>query len=494
MNDYLETECVEKIKKECLLQVFDEIDSTNEYLKKLVKREAISLPLPVLVVAERQTAGKGTKGRKWVDSPTSLKFSLLISFAGESKRLALLSPYIALKLRKVLSAAAKKEVKIKWPNDLYCLEGKIAGILTEIIQKAGTLYLIIGVGINLASDPEVNRNINSLAGSLFKRIDPGELKRIRSLILLCASEEIIRTVKNLPEELSAEEIKDWNQSDVYNGQRLRLIEGERIVSEGQNVGIDKKGRILGNSALKWSSLGNMEKPRAYLHDSKSQLSSVLVSDLVKLSFEEAWACSVAQKSLTTQFEELVGRKGGKVHWLRAGDRFEGPLTMINEYDSPSRLGADRWFAALGAASQYYGNSIVLVQFGTATTVDEINFERDRYVFLGGRIAPGIDVMFKSLKERIPALNVSSGDLVDFPRNTEDAVTTGIIECQIGLIKNAVEKLKKKSDHAPVIVVLTGGGIESYEALHRCAVDHLPRAHINTNLVLKGLALEVQNKR
>ena len=49
MNDYLETECVEKIKKECLLQVFDEIDSTNEYLKKLVKREAISLPLPVLV-------------------------------------------------------------------------------------------------------------------------------------------------------------------------------------------------------------------------------------------------------------------------------------------------------------------------------------------------------------------------------------------------------------------------------------------------------------
>lgn len=244
MNDYLETECVEKIKKECLLQVFDEIDSTNEYLKKLVKREAISLPQSVLVVAESQTAGKGTKGRKWVDSPTSLKFSLLISFAGESERLALLSPYIALKLRKVLSAAAKKEVKIKWPNDLYCLEGKTAGILTEIIQKAGIVYLIIGVGINLVSDPEVNRNLNSPAGSLFKSIEPSELKRIRSLILSCASEEIIRAVKNLPKELTAEEIKDWNQSDVYNGKRLRLIEGERIVSEGQNVGIDKKGRIL----------------------------------------------------------------------------------------------------------------------------------------------------------------------------------------------------------------------------------------------------------
>ena len=199
MKDYLETECVEKIKKECLLQVFDEIDSTNEYLKKLVKREASSLAL---------------------------------------------SPYIALKLRKVLSAAAKEEVKIKWPNDLYCFGGKTAGILTEVIQKKGMAYLIIGVGINLATDPEVVRNINSPVGSLFKHIEPEELERVRSLILSCACEEIIRAVRSLPEKFSAEEIKEWNHSDLYKGRKLRLIEGEKIVSEGQNMGIDKKGRIL----------------------------------------------------------------------------------------------------------------------------------------------------------------------------------------------------------------------------------------------------------
>lgn len=244
MKDYLETECVEKIKKECLLQVIDEIDSTNEYLKKLVKREASSLAQPILVVAQRQTAGKGTKGRKWMDSPASLKFSLLIGFEEESERLALLSPYIALKLRKVLSAAAKEEVKIKWPNDLYCFGGKTAGILTEVIQKKGMAYLIIGVGINLATDPEVVRNINSPVGSLFKHIEPEELERVRSLILSCAFEEIIRAVRSLPEKFSAEEIKEWNHSDLYKGRKLRLIEGEKIVSEGQNMGIDKKGRIL----------------------------------------------------------------------------------------------------------------------------------------------------------------------------------------------------------------------------------------------------------
>ena len=44
--------------------------------------------------------------------------------------------------------------------------------------------------------------------------------------------------------ISAEEIKEWNHSDLYKGRKLRLIEGEKIVSEGQNMGIDKKGRIL----------------------------------------------------------------------------------------------------------------------------------------------------------------------------------------------------------------------------------------------------------
>ena len=85
---------------------------------------------------------------------------------------------------------------------------------------------------------------------------------------------------------------------------------------------------IGNSALKWSSLENMEKPRAYLHDSKTQLSSVLVSDLSRLPFEEAWACSVAQQPLAAQFEELVNCKGGKVHWLVIIIRVSPPVASL----------------------------------------------------------------------------------------------------------------------------------------------------------------------
>lgn len=62
MKDYLETECVEKIKKECLLQVFDEIDSTNEYLKKLVKREASSLASADSCRGTKTDSGKRNKG------------------------------------------------------------------------------------------------------------------------------------------------------------------------------------------------------------------------------------------------------------------------------------------------------------------------------------------------------------------------------------------------------------------------------------------------
>ena len=97
-------------------------------------------------------------------------------------------------------------------------------------------YLIIGVGINLATDPEVVRNINSPVGSLFKHIEPEELERVRSLILSCACEEIIRAVRSLPEKFSAEEIKEWNHSDLYKGRKLKAYRRRKNSFRGTEHG------------------------------------------------------------------------------------------------------------------------------------------------------------------------------------------------------------------------------------------------------------------
>ena len=143
--------------------------------------------------------------------------------------------------------------------------------MTEVIQKKGMAYLIIGVGINLATDPEVVRNINSPVGSLFKHIEPEELERVRSLILSCACEEIIRAVRSLPEKFSAEEIKEWNHSDLYKGRKLRL-KACRFLFDGYSTPVSDprpssgiESGILGNQKGGHYHGKNSAYPHARIH-------------------------------------------------------------------------------------------------------------------------------------------------------------------------------------------------------------------------------------
>lgn len=246
---------------------------------------------------------------------------------------------------------------------------------------------------------------------------------------------------------------------------------------------------IGNSALKLAPFCNINRPKAFLHRDSTQLNPEVFPELKRLQPNKVFACSVANQFLQKEFEKEVAEIGASIIWYTAEKFFKGNFDLINEYDFPNRLGADRWFAALGAISEYPCRSIVLVQFGTATTVDAILFKNGQYWFLGGCILPGLQLMFSTLSERIPALQVSSGCVEEFPKNTENAISTGIISSQIGLIKAVLAKLEHLTEGKEVQTVLTGGGIESFGQLHRCAREQLPSAKVNTNLVLKGLRLK-----
>lgn len=247
---------------------------------------------------------------------------------------------------------------------------------------------------------------------------------------------------------------------------------------------------IGNSALKLASFDEIDKPKAFLHADSTHVNPDLFKEIPVLSPRSIYACSVANQCIKEDFEKKNIEQGIEVSWFHSERNYSGEFRLTNEYDSPESLGADRWFASLGAVYEYPERSIVLVQFGTATTVDSILYENGQYRFLGGCIAPGIQLMFSSLAERIPRLKVASGIIRDFPKNTEDAISTGIINCQIGVIWNAFERLSSMDGRKKVQIVLTGGGIESFSQLHRCAREQLPNAKVNTNLVLKGLKLRV----
>nr|WP_319270617.1 biotin--[acetyl-CoA-carboxylase] ligase [uncultured Draconibacterium sp.] len=128
--------------------VFNELDSTNNYAKQLVKEKAAQ---GTVVLAHYQDSGRGQVGNFWESEPNkNLLFSVLL-YPGflEAGKQFYISKIVSLALVEVLKEHIN-DVKIKWPNDIYVGEKKIGGILIENTVKGITLdSSIVGVGVNV---------------------------------------------------------------------------------------------------------------------------------------------------------------------------------------------------------------------------------------------------------------------------------------------------------------------------------------------------------
>ena len=166
-------------------------------------------------------------------------------------------------------------------------------------------------------------------------------------------------------------------------------------------------------------------------------------------------------------------------WIKAERQACG---VINQYDPPQQLGADRW-AALIAARAMTREPCVVVSAGSALTVD-ILAEDGR--FLGGAIAPGLQLMRAALAHGTSAIQPPAGNVTPFPTNTADAVQTGVVYSLAGLIASMAARYEEKYKR-PLTCILTGG------AAHWIA-PHLNRpAQLVDNLVLEGLLLFAQKE-
>ena len=134
------------------LKHFAEIDSTNEEARRLASAGERG---PVWIAADRQTAGRGRRGRVW-ESPTgNLAATLLIVPDKPPAQCAQLSFVAAIAAADAVARfAPQAQIKVKWPNDVLANGRKIAGILLESASGGGDPYfLAIGVGVNLAHFP-----------------------------------------------------------------------------------------------------------------------------------------------------------------------------------------------------------------------------------------------------------------------------------------------------------------------------------------------------
>jgi BirA family biotin operon repressor/biotin-[acetyl-CoA-carboxylase] ligase len=141
------------------------MSSTSDMARKILGQ--LPPDLPLLVLTDRQTAGRGQQNRTWWAGPGALTFSWVPSFGLQPKPYVI-SLAVAMAVVVALdSHAMGLDPKIKWPNDVYVGRKKIAGILIESVIAAGARFLVFGIGVNANNSPaEAPPEIKSVATSL----------------------------------------------------------------------------------------------------------------------------------------------------------------------------------------------------------------------------------------------------------------------------------------------------------------------------------------
>lgn len=153
--------------------------------------------------------------------------------------------------------------------------------------------------------------------------------------------------------------------------------------------------------------------------------------------------------------------------------------LINDYTDSLTLGVDRWLTALGAWNAY-GEDLIVINAGTAITVDLIQKDKKNYPhFRGGMILPGIAISLGILNNSTNLIDTEIGNSVYPSLNTKDAVTTGVLTSIQGAVNLVCKKLPSN-----LPILLTGGDADLiYEQSEE---DWKSRIKLESNLIFDGL--------
>jgi len=235
---------------------FSEIDSTNKYALNIIAKNA---PAEGTVIsADFQTQGRGQYGRHWMSESTKNLLSSIIlypEFLPVSEQFSL-SKAISLAVQNTLNSfLSVKEVKIKWPNDIYCGGKKIGGILIQNVISGGRFSAsVIGLGLNVnqLKFPE-DIKATSLAIELGVEFDKRELLEI---LMIDIKTEYMLLQRNL-------QIQDKRYNDhLYAKNEIRFFEDQEgnlfsakvlLVNREGNLIVDQDGEYKAYSfgELKW---------------------------------------------------------------------------------------------------------------------------------------------------------------------------------------------------------------------------------------------------
>lgn len=218
------------------VSIHHSLDSTNAEALRAIERGAMA---PFVVMAERQTAGRGRRGRKWV-SPfaENIYYSLVLRMDGGMRQLEGLSLVVGLAVLNALKSVGVSEAGLKWPNDVLVGNKKIAGILLELVgDPADVCHVVLGIGINV--NMKVASEVDQAWTSLF--LESGVA--INRNILVSRLNESLLVYLRRHESLGFSDLQsEWELNHLWQGCEVSLIAGVHQVN-GTVMGIDQQGAL-----------------------------------------------------------------------------------------------------------------------------------------------------------------------------------------------------------------------------------------------------------
>jgi type III pantothenate kinase len=216
---------------------------------------------------------------------------------------------------------------------------------------------------------------------------------------------------------------------------------------------------IGNTRLKWA-LYNSAHPKAELLLQGAEF----LENIDKLA-EGPWSgmasphhvlgCVVAGDTVKRRVQEQMDHWDVSPQWVVASEAEAG---LRNGYDHPTRLGADRWVAMIGAYHRMHAQGpaqpMVVVMVGTAVTVEAVDASGK---FLGGLILPGHGIMLRALESGTAGLHVPTGEVKPFPTNTSDALTSGGTYAIAGAVECMVQHVRSHCGSEPRCYMTGGAG-------------------------------------
>ncbi len=219
-----------------------ETESTNTYLltsSECLKKDGL------VVIAEKQTRGRGQKNRRWESGDNNNLFLSFVLHVNPEKfnNLTLISPLLGLSLIKTFNQFGINDAKIKWPNDILVNKKKIAGILCESTVLDDIRIIVAGIGINLYGKPsgfseEIRNNVETLEN--LTGIKHEKQQFINKLI-----SELNNLIEDIKNNHISYLIYEWEKNCHCKDKEISIKKGDKILT-GILEGISQQGELIIN--------------------------------------------------------------------------------------------------------------------------------------------------------------------------------------------------------------------------------------------------------